>query len=136
MAERCVFQKPDGTSCQAYRMKDSDRCFLHRPEPEIRERALVAQRRGGQANIIVVGEGVQDIGWPKQIHLRRPRDVRRFVSKVMNEVRADKIEPAKANTLGLLANVLLKTFDAEALERVAALEKAAKERGLIEENSH
>ena len=126
-----MFQKPDGTSCQAYRMKDSDRCFLHRPEPEVRERALVAQRRGGQANIIVVGEGVQDIGWPKQIHLRRPRDVRRFVSRVMNEVRAGKVEPGLANSLFVGANVLLKTFDAEAIERLEALEQAAKERGLF-----
>ena len=131
MAERCVFQKPDGTSCQAYHMRDSDRCFLHRPEPEVRERVLVAQRRGGQANIIVVGEGVQDIGWPKQIHLRRPRDVRRFVSRVMNEVRAGKVEPGLANSLFVGANVLLKTFDAEAIERLEALEQAAKERGLF-----
>ena len=131
MAERCTVQKPDGTGCGAYRMKDSDRCFLHRPEPEVRERALVAQRRGGRANIIVVGEGVQDIGWPKQIHLRRPRDVRRFVSRVMNEVRAGKVEPGLANSLFVGANVLLKSFDCEAIERLEALEQAARERGLF-----
>ena len=112
-------------------MKDSPYCFLHRPEPEVRERALVAQRRGGQANIIVVGEGVQDIGWPKQIYLRRPRDVRRFVSRVMNEVRAGKVEPGLANSLFVGANVLLKSFDCEAIERLEALEQAAKERGLL-----
>ena len=112
-------------------MKGSPYCFLHRPEPEVRERALVAQRRGGQANIIVVGEGVQDIGWPKQIHLRRPRDVRRFVSRVMNEVRAGKVEPGLANSLFVGANVLLKSFDCEAVERLEALEQAAKERGLF-----
>ena len=114
-------------------MKDSPYCFLHRPEPEVRERALVAQRRGGQANIIVVGEGVQDIGWPKQIHLRRPRDVRRFVSRVMNEVRAGKVEPGLANSLFVGANVMLKTFDAEAFERVEVLEQAAKAQGMLQD---
>ena len=130
MAERCAVERADGGTCGAYRMKDSPYCFLHRPEPEIQQRALVAQRRGGQANVIVVGEGVQDIGWPKQIHLRRPRDVRRFVSRVMNEVRAGKVEPGLANSLFVGANVLLKTFDAEAIERLEALEQAARERGI------
>ena len=131
MAEKCAYIRPDDSPCNAYQMKGSDYCFLHRPEPEVRERALVAQRRGGQANIIVVGEGVQDIGWPKQIHLRRPRDVRRFVSRVMNEVRAGKVEPGLANSLFVGANVLLKSFDCEAVERLEALEQAAKERGLL-----
>ena len=131
MAERCTVQKPNGTGCGAYRMKDSDRCFLHRTEPEIKQKALVAQHKGGLANVIRVGEGVYDLGWPKQIHLRRPRDVRRFVSKVMNEVRAGKVEPGLANSLFVGANVLLKTFDAEAIERLEALEQAAKERGLF-----
>jgi hypothetical protein len=114
-------------------MKDSPYCFLHRPEPEARQRALVAQHRGGQANVIVVGEGVRDIGWPKQVHLKRPRDVRRFVSRVMNEVRAGKVEPGLANSLFVGANVLLKSFDCEAIERLEALERAARERGLIGE---
>ena len=131
MAEKCEFQRGNSTPCGAYRMQDSPYCFLHRSEPEVRERALVAQRRGGQANIIVVGEGVQDIGWPKQIHLRRPQDVRRFVSRVMNEVRAGKVEPGLANSLFVGANVLLKSFDCEAVERLEALEQAAKEQGLL-----
>lgn len=130
MAEKCAVERLGGSSCGAYPMKDSPYCFLHRSEPEVRERALVAQRRGGQANVIVVGEGVQDIGWPKQIHLRRPRDVRRFVSRVMNEVRAGKVEPGLANSLFVGANVLLKTFDAEAIERLEALERVARERGI------
>lgn len=133
MAEQCTVQRPDGKQCQAYRMKDSSYCFLHRSEPEVRQRALVAQRRGGQANVIIVGEGVREIGWPKQIHLRRPRDVRRFVSRVMNEVRAGKVEPGLANSLFVGANVLLKTFDAEAIERLEVLERVAKERGLFVE---
>ena len=106
-------------------------CFFHRPELEIKQKALVAQRKGGLANVIRVGEGVYDIDWPKQIHLRRPRDVRRFVSRVMNEVRAGKVEPGLANSLFVGANVLLKTFDAEAIERLEALEQAARERGLL-----
>ena len=112
-------------------MKDSTLCFLHRTEPEIKQRALVAQHRGGLAQIIVVGEGVKSLDWPKQIHLRKPRDVRRFVSRVMNEVRAGKVDPGLANSLFVGANVLLKTFDVEAIERLEVLEQAAKERGLF-----
>ena len=133
MAERCTVHKPDGTGCGAYRMKDSDRCFLHRTEPEIRQKALVAQHKGGFANVIGVGEVVHDLGWPKQIHLRKPRDVRRFVSRVMNEVRGGQIEAGLANSLFVGANVLLKTFDAEAIERLEALEQAAKARGILQE---
>lgn len=114
-------------------MKDSTFCFFHRPELEMKQQALVAQHKGGLAHVIRVGEGVYDLGWPKQIHLRRPRDVRRFVSRVMNEVRAGKVEPGLANSLFVGANVLLKTFDAEAIERLEALEQVAKERGLLAE---
>lgn len=133
MPERCTVQKPDGSQCQAYRMKDSDRCFLHRTEPEIKQRALVAQKKGGLAQVIVIGDGVRSLDWPKQIHLRRPRDVRRFVSKVMNEVRVGKVEPGLANSLFVGANVLLKSFDCEAVERLEMLERAARERGLLQD---
>jgi len=131
MSQRCAFQKANGGTCGAFAMKDSTLCFLHRPELEIKQKALVAQHKGGLANVVRVGDGVYDLGWPKQIHLRRPRDVRRFVSRVMNEVRAGKVEPGLANSLFVGANVLLKTFDAEAIERLEALEQAAKERGLL-----
>ncbi len=131
MAEKCAVKRLGGSSCGAYRMKDSPYCFLHRPEPEFSQRKALARHQGALAQIIQVGETVPDLGWPKQIHLRRPRDVRRFVSRVMNEVRAGKVEPGLANSLFVGANVLLKTFDVETIERLEVLEQAAKERGLL-----
>ncbi len=131
MAEKCAVKRLDGSSCGAYRMKDSLYCFLHRPEPEFSQRKALARHQGALAQIIQVGETVPDLGWPKQIHLRRPRDVRRFVSRVMNEVRAGKVEPGLANSLFVGANVLLKTFDAEALERIESLEKTLEQQGRI-----
>ena len=129
MAERCAHTYPDASACQAYATKSGrGLCFLH--DPANAEAARIAQKKGGLVKVVKIGELVEDLDWPKQIHLRRPRDVRRFVSRVMNEVRAGKVEPGLANSLFVGANVLLKTFDAEAIERLEALEQAARERGI------
>ena len=130
MAQRCSYLSPEGSACRAYATKSGrGLCFLH--DPANADAARIAQKKGGLLKVVRVGELVEDLGWPKQIHLRRPRDVRRFVSQVMNEVRAGKVEPGLANSLFVGANVLLKSFDCEAVDRLEALEQAAKERGLF-----
>lgn len=130
MAERCTVQKADGSQCRAYRMKGADRCFLHRTEPEIKQRALIAQKCGGLANVIRVGELVEPMQWPKQVHLRKPRDVRRFVSRTLNELRTGRVEPQLANSIFVGCQVILKSLDEEAIERLEALERAVRERGI------
>lgn len=117
MAEECTALNRKGEGCRAYRMKDSPHCFLHRPEPEMKQRAALAQRNGALAQVITVGEVARDLSWPKRIHLRKPRDVRRFVSRILNELRAGKVEPQLANSMFVGCQVLLKTLDPALVDR-------------------
>jgi len=127
MDKKCKFIKASGDRCNAYSMSNSDYCFTHNPEVA-KERAL-AHRKAGLANRWELGEGVADLGWAKSIRLKRPRDIVRFTSKVMNDLRQGKIEPRLATALFYGANVLIKAFEvSEITEKVEKIEKALGER--------
>jgi len=60
-----------------------------------------------------------------KIHLKRPEDIRRLLSGIVNEVRTDKIATDKARTIATCCNTLLKIFEANDFEaRLARLEAA------------
>ena len=119
--KKCSFIKPDGNRCSAFHMKDSNYCFTHNPEVA-QERAL-AHRKAGLAQKFELGEGVEVV-WAKNIRLKRPRDIVRFTSKIMNELRQGKVEPRIATALFYGANVLIRAFEvSEITERVENIER-------------
>ena len=61
-----------------------------------------------------------------RIWLKRPEDVRRLLSSIINELRRGEIDPSIASKIGYLANILLNTISVidqqELIDRVKMLE--------------
>jgi len=66
----------------------------------------------------------------RRSHLTTPRDARRLLSKVINQVLNNEIEVGRANCVGQLCNILLKAMEKSDLEkRIVEIEKQS---GLFE----
>ncbi|MGH7800481.1 MAG: hypothetical protein ACREOW_07605 [Thermodesulfobacteriota bacterium] len=60
----------------------------------------------------------------RRVHLTRPQDVRRLLSRIINMVLNDEIEVNRANCIGQLCNTLLKSMEMGDLEnRLEEVEK-------------
>jgi hypothetical protein len=61
-----------------------------------------------------------------RIWLKRPEDVRRLLSSLINELRRGEIDPSTAGKIGYLANILMNTISVidqqELTDRVKILE--------------
>ena len=116
IAMRCIARKPDGTSCRSSALPGSNFCFFHDPAKAAERRE--AQALGGRQNRIKTLDAtapdvkVEDCG-----------DVVALISETINHVRKGMIDPRVANTVGYLANVLIKAFEHDELEtRIDRLE--------------
>ena len=59
----------------------------------------------------------------RHIKLGKPRDVQKFISKLINQRLRDEVDSATSRDCGYLAKILLDTFDAvEMEERLTELE--------------
>lgn len=115
----CRARKHDGSTCGATALAGSEFCFFHDPSKAADRRA--AQSLGGQGNRMrTLGEAAPDV------KLQDAGDVATFLCETMNQVRKGLIDPRIANTLGYLANLLVKAIDQNDLEmRVAKLEEVS-----------
>ena len=60
----------------------------------------------------------------RKTHIRSPRDVRRLLSRIVNEVLNNEIEVGRANCVGQLCNIILKAMEKSDLEnRIERLER-------------
>lgn len=65
----------------------------------------------------------------RQTHLTRPQDVRRLLSKIVNQVINSELDVNKANCVGQLCNVLLRAMEKSDLEqRIEELERLVNSR--------
>jgi hypothetical protein len=121
----CEGQKPDGVRCQAAALPDSDFCFFHDPSREIERRA--AQAEGGRQNRMkTLNAGAPDI------NIRACKDVVALLSETINQVRKGLIDPRIANSVGYLANQLVRVLEQNELEdRIEKLEQMLERRNLI-----
>ena len=53
----------------------------------------------------------------RKINLKKPSDVRRFLSRTINMVMSDEIDVGKANCIGQLCNIMLRAIDKSEIER-------------------
>lgn len=66
--------------------------------------------------------------YQRGIRLNKPGDVRRLISRIINELREDTITENKARAMGYLCNCLLKAMETtELAERLEKLEAAMKD---------
>src|SRR6266545_1288339 len=115
---RCNHKKPDGTRCRAYPRPGRNFCTFHDPEM-VGERA--AGRRQGGVNrskkAATLSPDTVDLS------LETVADVVKALSHTFNAVRTERLAVNVGNCLGVLAGVLLKAIEGDALEkRIAALE--------------
>jgi hypothetical protein len=116
IATPCTARKPDGTGCKSSALPGSNFCFFHDPTKAAERRE--AQALGGRHHRIKTLDAtasdvkVEDFG-----------DVVALISEIINQVRKGVIDPRVANSVGYLANVLIKAFEQNDLEkRIESLE--------------
>lgn len=106
--KQCVHVLKDGSRCHAWALKGCNLCFNHNPSTKTDK--LKAVRKGGLANRIGVDVPLQ------KVEVKCPADVVTLLVVVIDELRAGKIAPQVANTLGFLGSQLLRAFEVSALE--------------------
>ena len=61
------------------------------------------------------------------IRLNKPEDVRRLISRTINELKKDELSEGKAKTIGYLCNILLNAMEStELAKRIEELEERVK----------
>ena len=112
----CKSRKPDGTNCKSAALQGSIFCFFHDPAKAAERRE--AQALGGRQNCIkTLGSTAPDV------KVEDGGDVVALISETINQVRKGLMDPRVANSVGYLANVLIKAFEQDDLEtRIERLE--------------
>lgn len=112
----CSASKPDQSKCQAPARPGSEFCFFH--DPSQAEKRREAQAQGGRQNRMKTLElsapdvKVEDCG-----------DAIILISETINQVRKGQIDPRIANSVGFLANILIRALERDRLEtRIQQLE--------------
>jgi hypothetical protein len=126
-ATRCNARKPDGTSCKSSALPGSNFCFFHDPAKAAERRE--AQALGGrQTRINTLDATAPDV------KVKDCGDVVALISETINQVRKGMIDPRIANSVGYLANVLIKAFEQDELEtRIERLEALIERRNQTSE---
>jgi hypothetical protein len=111
----CTAIKMDGTNCTAMAL-DSGLCFAH--DPQNRERATAARRRGGTNRSNVA-----------RASRRMPRDLADLSKRLLeafSEVHSGELAPDKAHAMSRIAAVFVQLHSAVEVDaRIDALETAA-----------
>lgn len=102
-------------NCNAYSMKDGNYCFRHNPDTD-QARAL-ASSKGGQ-NRTLQGS------WGHKVKLNSPKDIRVFLSQVINGVWSGEIPVPVGSSMGFLTRCWLDAHEAsEVSDRLDELEE-------------
>jgi hypothetical protein len=119
-SKNCSATKRDQSNCQAPALPGSQFCFFH--DPAKAEKRRQAQAEGGRQNRMKTLEDsvpevkVEDCG-----------DAIALISATINQVRKGQIDPRVANSIGFLANILIKALERDKLEaRIEQLEALLK----------
>ena len=120
ISKTCSATKRDESKCNAAAIPGSEFCFFH--DPSKAEKRREAQAQGGRQNRTKTLEStvpdvkVEDCG-----------DAIALISETINQVRKGQIDPRVANSVGFLANILIKAVERNKLEtRIEQLEELLK----------
>jgi hypothetical protein len=112
----CQASKQNGSRCEVNALADSEFCFFHDPSRAAERRS--AQSLGGHGNRMKT----LDPGTP-DVKLQNSRDTVALLSQTINQVLKGIIDPRVGNSVGYLANILLRAFEENELwTRMAKLE--------------
>ena len=137
--QQCAGKNAQGKPCRAYSLTDSVFCLVHDNRPatiELRRRA--AQEAGASQKLTLPvpddPKAPELLPPVKPLELRRPRDVKRAVARVLGEIRTGTIGLDLGRTLLYGLGVQIQAIrDLETPERLEKLEQAARERGLFQD---
>jgi len=120
ICKTCSGTKPDQSNCHAPALPGSEFCFFHDPTKAGERRE--AQAQGGRQNRMKTLEAtapdvkVEDCG-----------DAIALLVQTINQVRRGEIDPRVANSVGFLANILIRATEQDKLEtRIEQLEALLK----------
>ena len=118
----CIQVKANGAPCRARGMADKGYCFRH--NPEAKEAALAASRRGGQNREPQTSYG-------SRIALKAPSDVTTLIEEVINAVWTGKAPVKVGTSIGFLARCWLDAHDASVVgAKLDDIDKRLAEAGL------
>jgi general stress protein YciG len=127
---KCRAKTKAGRQCAAPAVRGGAFCSLH-ADPE---RAAALGRKGGARNRKVYDADVCNVSVPESAG-----DVKRMLAEAMADIRAGRMDPKLASTLGYLGMSLLRAFEVaefeqrlERLEQRDDLEKQAEQTGKSE----
>jgi len=125
LKQQCEGVKPDGSRCFAAALPDSTFCFFHDPS-KATERHEAHAAGGRQNHMKTLGTGTPDV------EIKDCRDVVALLSDTINQVRKGLIDPRIANSVGYLANQVVRVLTQNELEdRIQKLEQAIKRRSNV-----
>lgn len=118
---RCKAKNKQGDQCGAWAIHGSGYCFIH--DPNQKEARALAVRKGGQA-IKKIKINLAPVEFSGGV-----TDIVNLLAETINAVREGKMNTRKANTIGYLANFLLKALESGDLEeRLEKIERVVLER--------
>lgn len=115
----CQGKTKSGDGCRAPAQPGRSFCIHHDPALAGRRRSW--HREGGRARIHPLRPLPTPIDC--EVSLSTPAEVRRVVEAVARALLEGKLTERRANALGYLLQISLKCGEAEALERLTALEE-------------
>jgi hypothetical protein len=119
---QCAFIKPDNNQCQANAMADSEFCFSHNPETQKEKKLAVL--RGGLAP-----KPRKDDQQLEPLPINNTDQILVLIQDTINRVRTAPITHQKANSIGYLASIALKTLEiGELNEKVELINRLILER--------
>jgi len=119
-SKTCSGTKQDQSKCQAAAIPGSEFCFFH--DPSKAEKRKEAQAEGGRQNRIKTLEASTP-----DVKVGDSGDAIALISQTINQVRKGQIDPRVANSIGFLANILIKAVERDKLEtRIERLEALLK----------
>jgi hypothetical protein len=123
--QQCKAMKPDGSRCRAAALPDSDFCFFHDPSKAAERRE--AHAAGGRQNRMkTLDTDVPDV------EIKDCKDVVALLSETINQVRKGLIDPRVANSVGYLANQVVRVLAQDELaDRIERLEQLVTRRSNI-----
>jgi hypothetical protein len=120
ISKTCSATKSDQSKCQAAVIPGSEFCFFH--DPSKAEQRREAQSQGGRQNHVKTLEDSAP-----DVKVEDSGDAIALISETINQVRKGQIDPRVANSVGFLANILIKAVERNKLEtRIEQLEALLK----------
>jgi hypothetical protein len=113
--KKCTFVKSNGEICASFAMRKSAFCYMH--SPEISDADKRQTRSGGGKKSVIVPVEVIETFRNKPVKLNTPKDVSKFLARIINEVLSGNMDLRLATGIAYITNGLLKSMEISEIEQ-------------------